>query len=64
MTCLVFDRNGHHLHFVDGADGGYALAATEFKARMHNKVVNWRAYADMAKLKAKKPQQKRLGEIA
>ena len=64
MTCLVFDRNGHHLHFVDGADGGYALAATEFKARMHNKVVNWRAYADVAKLKAKKPPQKRLGGIA
>ena len=51
MTCLVFERNRNHLHFVDGADGGYALAASEFKARMHQKVTNWRAYTHVAKLK-------------
>ena len=34
LTCLVFDRNGRQVHFVDGADGGYALAAKEMKARM------------------------------
>ncbi|HEY9629456.1 MAG TPA: DUF3095 domain-containing protein [Coleofasciculaceae cyanobacterium] len=51
MTCLVFERDGHHTHFVDGADGGYALAAKAFKQRMHHKVVNWRAYVNIAKLK-------------
>lgn len=34
MTCLVFERASHHVHFVDGADGGYALAAKEMKERM------------------------------
>ncbi len=33
MTCLVFDRFGRQVHFVDGADGGYALAAKEMKAQ-------------------------------
>jgi hypothetical protein len=34
MTCLVFERDGRQVHFVDGADGGYALAAKEMKERM------------------------------
>ena len=34
LTCLVLDRNGRQVHFVDGADGGYAMAAKEMKARM------------------------------
>ena len=34
LTCLVFDRNGRQVHFVDGADGGYAMAAKEMRARM------------------------------
>ncbi|MBF0147037.1 MAG: DUF3095 domain-containing protein [Magnetococcales bacterium] len=32
MTCLIFQRHGRHVHFVDGADGGYALAARALKA--------------------------------
>jgi hypothetical protein len=35
MTCLVFERNGRQVHFVDGADGGYALAAKDMKQRMN-----------------------------
>ncbi|WP_343565100.1 DUF3095 domain-containing protein [Kiloniella sp. b19] len=32
MTCLVFDLSkGNHLHFVDGSDGGFALAAKALK---------------------------------
>ncbi len=31
MTCLVFERNGRQVHFIDGADGGYALAAKRLK---------------------------------
>ena len=31
MTCLVFDRVGDHIHFMDGDNGGYALAAVELK---------------------------------
>lgn len=34
VTCLVFQRNGRQVHFVDGADGGYALAAKAMKKRM------------------------------
>lgn len=34
VTCLIFEREGGHLHFIDGAGGGYALAATDLKARL------------------------------
>lgn len=34
MTCLIQDRLGEHFHFVDGTEGGYALAAKEMKARL------------------------------
>jgi hypothetical protein len=40
MTCLVFERNGRQVHFVDGADGGYAVAAKAMKARMQNLAIN------------------------
>jgi len=37
MTCLVFSvADGQHIHFIDGADGGFALAAQAFKARLAN----------------------------
>jgi len=31
VTCIVFSYNGNHVHFVDGSDGGYAMAARELK---------------------------------
>lgn len=34
MTCLVFEGNGRQVHFVDGADGGYALAAKAMKMQL------------------------------
>jgi hypothetical protein len=34
MTCLIFSYSGDHAHFVDGSDGGYAMAAKEFKKRL------------------------------
>ncbi len=35
MTCLIGDRAaGEHLHFVDAAGGGYALAAADLKRRL------------------------------
>jgi len=34
MTCLVFERNGRQVHFVDGADGGYTYAAKMMKQRI------------------------------
>lgn len=33
MTCLVFDYSGRHLHFIDGAGGGYSMAAKALKQR-------------------------------
>lgn len=33
MTCLVFERAGRQVHFIDGADGGYAYAAKVLKAK-------------------------------
>jgi len=34
MTCIVFSYNGNHVHFVDGSDGGYAIAAQGLKAQL------------------------------
>jgi hypothetical protein len=35
MTCLVFNMaQSEHVHFIDGADGGFAMAAIDFKARL------------------------------
>jgi hypothetical protein len=34
MTCLVYERMGRQVHFVDGAGGGYTAAAVGFKARL------------------------------
>ena len=33
MTCLVFNYSAKHLHFIDGADGGFFCAAKAFKER-------------------------------
>ncbi len=33
MTCAITSYHGQHMHFVDGADGGYALAAKQLKAQ-------------------------------
>jgi hypothetical protein len=35
MTCLVFSLDSHeHVHFIDGSDGGFAMAAVGFKERL------------------------------
>ena len=35
MTCLVFDlTSAEHVHFIDGADGGFALAARQLKEQI------------------------------
>jgi len=34
MTCLILERHGKHIHFVDGSDGGYASAAKELKNKL------------------------------
>lgn len=34
VTCIVQSYNANHLHFVDGSDGGYALAAQGLKAQL------------------------------
>lgn len=37
VTCLVEDYNGNHTHFVDGSDGGYAMAAVQLKAQLKDR---------------------------
>jgi len=34
MTCLIFERMGSQVHFVDAADGGYAIAALGLKKQL------------------------------
>lgn len=35
MTCLVFSlEKGEHVHFVDGSDGGFTMAAVPFKQQI------------------------------
>ncbi|MEB3289685.1 MAG: DUF3095 domain-containing protein [Leptolyngbya sp.] len=34
MTCLILNRRDCHFHLIDSADGGYALAAKQLKARL------------------------------
>ncbi len=34
LTCLIFEQRRRHLHFIDGADGGYTLAAKALKQRL------------------------------
>lgn len=34
MTCYIEERNQKHIHFVDGADGGYTEASKEFKQKL------------------------------
>lgn len=34
MTCIVWDRFGQQVHFVDADKGGYAMAAKELKAQL------------------------------
>jgi hypothetical protein len=34
ITCLINNRSGGHFHFIDGADGGYAIAAAALKQRL------------------------------
>jgi hypothetical protein len=39
MTCLVFERNGQQVHFIDGADGGYTYASKALKQRLRSTLV-------------------------
>jgi Protein of unknown function (DUF3095) len=34
ITCLLFNYTGQHIHFIDGENGGYALAALDLKERL------------------------------
>jgi hypothetical protein len=45
MTCLVYEAQGRHIAFVDGADGGYALAAKVLKEKIQvNRQRNLRSH--------------------
>ena len=34
ITCMVFDYGDDHIHFLDGSDGGYAMAAKSMKKQL------------------------------
>ncbi len=35
MTCLIFSlEQSEHVHFIDGGDGGFAMAVKAFKSRL------------------------------
>ena len=35
LTCIIFNYATDHVHFLDGSNGGYALAASEMKKQLH-----------------------------
>jgi hypothetical protein len=37
MTCLIWDREREHVHFIDGAGGGYTRAALDMRSRLSGK---------------------------
>ncbi|GAB5519894.1 MAG: DUF3095 domain-containing protein [Rhodothermales bacterium] len=39
LTCVVHERMGAQVHFVDGSNGGYALASKGLKARMRGEAL-------------------------
>jgi Protein of unknown function (DUF3095) len=42
MTCFVQDiQDGHHIHFIDGGDGGYTMASKQLKEQL-SKTIDWR----------------------
>ncbi len=34
MTCIIFQYHNNHVHFIDGNNGGYAMAAKQLKGQM------------------------------
>lgn len=53
MTCLIFERNGRQVHFIDGAGGGFTLAAKALKQRLYHKAFNTKMLLRMMRLKNK-----------
>ena len=35
-TCYISDYQDNHIHFIDGADGGYTMASIDFKKRANH----------------------------
>lgn len=64
LTCLILDRRNCHFHLVDGADGGYALAASDLKGQLHQKAQNWKAYAKLARQRGRSPHQREFDGFA
>jgi len=34
ITCMIFNYDTDHVHFLDASDGGYAMAAKEMKRQL------------------------------
>ncbi|WP_204139457.1 DUF3095 domain-containing protein [Halomicronema sp. CCY15110] len=62
LTCLILNRQNCHFHLIDGAGGGYTLAAKDLKTQLQAKAQNWRTYSHLASYRrsrspAQKPQE-------
>jgi len=40
VTCMINNRSGEHFHFVDGSNGGYAMAALQMKKQLKALIKN------------------------
>ncbi|HTM45977.1 MAG TPA: DUF3095 domain-containing protein [Polyangiaceae bacterium] len=38
MTCVISNYSHDHVHFIDGADGGYAMAAVQLKSQLKSRL--------------------------
>jgi hypothetical protein len=64
MTCLVFDlTSAAHVHFIDGADGGFALAARQLKEQIAGSRLLGQRYFDINACRRLRPSRVSLGTV-
>ena len=64
LTCLILNRQNCHFHLIDGAGGGYTLAAQDLKAQLRDKAQNWRTYSRLASYRRSPAPVKKAPETA
>lgn len=55
MTCLVFNlTDSEHVHFIDGADGGFAMAARQLKQQLADRLLDAKRWVYVFRRASKK----------